>query len=243
MYRNQKNKRNLPAVKPVFVSRKRNDLEVEKENQATNDNDEIPASQDILSSQGIPGIPASQNASQARFASQRHQIRLTQGQQQARGKNYFEIALISAKVVASEIGSNCWNIMKLNFNFLLNCSLWIDSWRRRPNQLYPSLSIYSLQRQHPQQWKYKKVFGRIPRNVFTSRRQQNISITKISVGSCYERGSAASSESDELDSVLFCCHEFTRWDFEDFAGDTEGICGWEVIIELFENSSIKILIL
>ena len=100
MYRNQKSKRNLPPAKPVFVSRKRNELEVEKENLAAND--EVPASQDIFSSQDIP---ASQNASQARFASQRHQIRLTQGQQQARGKNYFEIALISVKVLVTEIGS------------------------------------------------------------------------------------------------------------------------------------------
>ncbi|CRK94101.1 CLUMA_CG007624, isoform A [Clunio marinus] len=99
MYRNNKSRRvTKPTTsKPVYVSQKRNELE--KENEA----DIIPSSQD-------QEIPSSQNqetsqiASQSRFLSQRHQVsRLTQ-EYQARGKNYFEILLISSKIKITNLG-------------------------------------------------------------------------------------------------------------------------------------------
>lgn len=96
MYRSNKfSKRPPPATpKPVFVSQRRN--EPEKENEL-----EIQSSEDVL--------PSSQNEAavsvltQSRFLSQRHQIsRATQ--EQVRGKNYFEISLISCKINVTELG-------------------------------------------------------------------------------------------------------------------------------------------
>lgn len=103
MYKSKRIKRVEPAAKPsqpVFASQKRNEAAAaaEKENAKNNVEDPIiPSSQD-------QDVPPSQNASQSRFASQRHQIRLTQGQQQARGRNYFEIALISTKIQVTDNG-------------------------------------------------------------------------------------------------------------------------------------------
>lgn len=113
MYKSSKFKRNQVAAKsaqPIFVSQTRNEEQTrnesaEKEN--TTDNNKAAAVDDfdeIFSSQD-QDIPASQpSQSQSRFASQRHQVRLTEGKQQARGKNYFEIALISSKINVSDIG-------------------------------------------------------------------------------------------------------------------------------------------
>lgn len=101
MYKSKRPKRVESTAKvsqPIFASQKRNEAAAENENAKNNGEDPaVPSSQD-------QEIPASQNASQSRFASQRHQIRLTQGKQQARGRNYFEIALISTKIQETDNG-------------------------------------------------------------------------------------------------------------------------------------------
>lgn len=107
MYKNSKIKRVTPASsipKPVYVSQKRiepkND---EKENEEIIPPDEVPSSQNYE-------VPSSQNPeqpnpvlTQPRFLSQRHQIKVAT-QDRIRGKNYFEIALITCKIKFSEFG-------------------------------------------------------------------------------------------------------------------------------------------
>jgi hypothetical protein len=104
MYKTQRIKRKeVPArpKEPVFVSQRRNEERAAEKENVTDNPDIVPNSQ----TDPYEDVPASQNAcqSQSRFASQRHQIRLTQAQQ-PRGKNYFEIALISTKIQITEIG-------------------------------------------------------------------------------------------------------------------------------------------
>lgn len=103
MYKNRNIKRSTPSSsvpKPVFVSQKRNELE--KPDKENNDV-EIPSSQDIL--------PSSQHEApalltQSRFLSQRHQVSVSRAtqEQQIRGKNYFEISLISCKINVTDLG-------------------------------------------------------------------------------------------------------------------------------------------
>lgn len=107
MYKNNKLRRltKAPSVpQPVFVSQNL----VEINNQDVNNEDEIASSQDPKDHE----IPSSQDenvsqnvlVSQSRFLSQRHHItRLTQ-EQDIRGKNYFEIALISCKIQITDMG-------------------------------------------------------------------------------------------------------------------------------------------
>lgn len=80
--------------KPVVVSQKRN--EPDKENEDV----EVRNSQDILPSQGeVPNV-----STQSRFLSQRHQISRATQEHQIRGKNYFEITLITCKIIITDLG-------------------------------------------------------------------------------------------------------------------------------------------
>lgn len=107
MYRsNRLRKETKPpsAPRPVFVSQK--PLQVNTQGKNVNE-EEVLSSQDQNNE-----IPSSQNEnidhnplpSQSRFLSQRYQIsRLTQDVD-LRGKNYFEIALISCKIQITDFG-------------------------------------------------------------------------------------------------------------------------------------------
>jgi L-lactate utilization protein LutC len=106
MYRKKDlNSKRVPSTskQPVYVSQKKNlEKTQEKENEAAN-RDFVPNSQSeelvIQSSQGL------NEATQSKFLSQRHQYRAaTQYDTQIRGKNFFEISLISSKVRITDMG-------------------------------------------------------------------------------------------------------------------------------------------
>lgn len=87
---------NVP--KPVVMSQKR--VVSGKENEDEEMSQNVFASQDV---------PSSQNAeetyvSQSRFLSQRHIVSRTTQDHQIRGKNYFEIALLTSKIKVTELG-------------------------------------------------------------------------------------------------------------------------------------------
>ena len=114
MYKSNKSRRLAkPPSIPQRVIISQQPLETyDKENNS--DEDVIPNSQQ---SQGQDHeIPSSQNenvtqnsiVSQSRFLSQRHQISRLIQDHDIRGKNYFEIALISCKVQITEIGEFLW---------------------------------------------------------------------------------------------------------------------------------------
>lgn len=89
---------NVP--KPVVLSQKR----VDTDNPAEKENDEVASSQDVISSQDVPSSLKDIVATQSRFLSQRHQVtRITQ-ETQIRGKNYFEIALLTSKIRVTDLG-------------------------------------------------------------------------------------------------------------------------------------------
>lgn len=120
MYRNRKvnNKSNPSTSKqPIYVSQKKNLEKVkEKENEDANV-DFVPNSQseEIQSSQGNNG---NNYATQSKFLSQRHQYRAaTQYESQIRGKNFFEISLISTKIKVTDIGKNKIRSFFLLINF------------------------------------------------------------------------------------------------------------------------------
>lgn len=98
MYKNNSSKRKLPSSaqpKPVVVSHKRNEPDKE------NDDVEVQNSQDILPSSQTD-VP---NAlTQSRFLSQRHQVSRATQEHQIRGKNYFEITLITCKIIITDLG-------------------------------------------------------------------------------------------------------------------------------------------
>lgn len=117
MYKSSKTRFKLKpttAPKPVFVSQKPVDNKNNK-----NDEDEVPSSQPNSQHSGDEDhemIPSSQNENvsqntiasqtQSRFLSQRHQITRPTQEHEIRGKNYFEIALISCKVQISSVGES-----------------------------------------------------------------------------------------------------------------------------------------
>lgn len=105
MYKSNKFRKKLPSdlvPKPVVLSqRPAQQVPAEKD-----DNDEIPSSQqeeEIPSSQNENQVPNT-TQSQICFLSQRSQIQRTTQDEMLRGKNYFEIALLSCKIKVTELG-------------------------------------------------------------------------------------------------------------------------------------------
>lgn len=98
MYKPSSSKRKLTSSlqpKPVVVSQRRNEPDKE------NDDVEVQNSQDILpsSQDNFPNV-----MTQSRFLSQRHQISRATQEHQIRGKNYFEITLITCKIIITDLG-------------------------------------------------------------------------------------------------------------------------------------------
>lgn len=107
MYRNNKFRKKIPVdlvPKPVMLSQR----PVEPVNVEKDGDDEVPSSQQ----QEEDEIPSSQNENQApnitqsqiRFLSQRSQIQRPTQDENLRGKNYFEIALLSCKIKVTDLG-------------------------------------------------------------------------------------------------------------------------------------------
>lgn len=99
MYKNRNPRRGASSSKvpiPVVVTQKPNEDEFPDK---PSDDNLIPSSQEVPSSQ-----PAEPVATQSRFLSQRHQYARATQESQMRGKNYFEIALISCKMNVTDLG-------------------------------------------------------------------------------------------------------------------------------------------
>lgn len=94
---------NVP--KPVVLSQKRPQEVSEVTDKENQQEDVVPSSQNVMSSQDVfNDVPMHEDViSQSRFLSQRHRTRPTQ-ENQIKGKNYFEIALVSSKMKVTEIG-------------------------------------------------------------------------------------------------------------------------------------------
>lgn len=86
---------------PVVMSQKPTTTQKAAEEPEKENEDLVPCSQD-------QNVPSSQNEfvapSQSRFLSQRHTISQVNQQHQLRGKNFFEIALITCKLKISDLG-------------------------------------------------------------------------------------------------------------------------------------------